>query len=178
MLKVFEFFFCAVLALGALFLIGFFCCQICAYKQYKKRTIDFSHQKMNYEIFVSTYRLFPERYNYYCYKGDLIWLTYKIISAGIHPFFPDTKEYYILLNFRDWFRVNEYLLKKEDEKKKQEVSDRETNAVLEDLQHLCRQEIEKAEREVSDALGEMRRITNNKQDEKSYMITDCLELRL
>lgn len=112
-------------------------------------------------IFVSTYQLFPERYYYYRHEGDLCYLAYNIISQGIHPFFPNETQYYILFDFKDWFRVDEYLLKDEDEKEKRRISDRETNAVLEDLHRLCKQEIEKADREVSDALENMYRVTGN-----------------
>lgn len=141
---------------GLVLLITFILCQISAYRYYKKNTLNHNYQRMNYDTFISTYQLFSERYSYYRNDGDLYYLTYEIVSQGIHPFFPNKTEYYILFNFKDWFRVDNFLCKKEAEKENRLISDRETNAVLEDLHRLCKKEIEKADQEVSEALTEMR----------------------
>ncbi len=146
----------AVLGLGLLFFIVFFFFQIAAHKDFKKRALNYNYQRMNYKTFISTHQLFPERYKYHRDdEGYLYWLTYKVIEPRSYPYSPITSEYYILFNFKDWYKVDGYLLKYENNEKKREVSERETNVVLEDLQRLCRREIEKAEREVSDALSDM-----------------------
>lgn len=155
-----------ILGIAALFFLVFSivypCCQIWAYKQYKEFALNRTYQVMNYKTFVSTYSLFPERYKYYRDEGDLYWLTYKIIAPGSHMYFPETSEYYILFSLTDWFRVDNYLARVEVERERRNISERETNAVLEDLQRLCRQEIEKADKEVSAALEEMRQAVNSK----------------
>ena len=161
MVKILVFILVVALVFGFFFLAAFFCWEVQAYREYRKRTLNHCYQKMNYNTFVSTYQLFPERYDYCRHEGNLCYLTYEIISQGIHLFFPNKTEYYILFDFKDWFRVDNYLFEDEDEKKKRQISERETNAVLEDLQRLCRQEIEKADREVSDALENMYRVTEN-----------------
>ena len=155
MVKILVFVLVVALVLGFFFLAAFFCWEVHAYREYRKRTLNHCFQKMNYNTFVSTYQLFPERYYYYRHEGDLCYLAYNIISQGIHPFFPNETQYYILFDFKDWFRVDKYLLKDEDEKEKRRISDRETNVVLEDLHRLCKKEIEKADQEVSEALTEM-----------------------
>ncbi len=72
-------------------------------------------------------------------------------------FFSNKEEYYILFNFADFCRVNVFLTREERAKKRKRVSEYETNAVLEDLQKLTREEIEKAGREIDNAIMEMRK---------------------
>ena len=157
-----------VVGLGLLFFIGFFFFEIVSYKQFKKTALNHNYQRMNYDTFISTYQLFSERYRYHRNDGDLYYLTYEIVNQGVHPFFPDKTEYYILFNFKDWFRVDNFLYKKEAEKENRLISDRETNAVLEDLHRLCKKEIEKADQEVSEALTEMRYSVEKMKESVQY----------
>jgi len=134
------------------------CLCIAAYSKYKKRTLDHGYQKLNAKVFMSTYHLFPNRYIYYRPEAEwLKWLTYTIIEPSGHEFFPNKTEYYILLNFVDYCRINRFIAREESAKERKRISDSETNAVLEDLQKLTREEIEKAGREVDNALADMRK---------------------
>jgi hypothetical protein len=138
--------------------IAFSCIAICGYLDYKKYTLRHTYQKLNAKLFMATYHLFPDQYQYdRSEDGYIESLTYTIVEPGGNKFFPNKTEYYILLNFIDYCRVNKFLTKEESAKKRKQISDRETNVVLEDLQKLTREEIEKANREVDDAIADMRK---------------------
>lgn len=135
---------------------------IADYSKYRKWTLDHAYQKLNAKVFISTYHLFPHRYDYYRPKDKwLNWLTYTIVEPGCHAFFPNRTEYYILLNFADYCRINVFLTREESAKEHKKIVDRETNAVLEDLQKLTREEIEKADREVDNAIADVKKHMRN-----------------
>lgn len=50
-----------------------------------------------------------------------------------------------------------FLIRERSAKKHKEIVDRETNAVLEDLQKLTREEIEKAGLEIDNAIADVRK---------------------
>ena len=150
--------FWTIIVTAALFAIAFLCIAICEYYCYKKYTLRHAYQKLNAKVFVSTYHLFPDRYSY-----DLSWdgyidsLTYTITEPGANKFFPNKTEYHILLNFIDYCRVNVFLIRERSAKKHKEIVERETNVVLEDLQKLTREEIEKAGLEIDNAITNVRK---------------------
>lgn len=150
--------FWTVIVIAAFFAIAFLCITICEYYGYKKYTLRHTYQKLNSKVFISTYHLFPNRYSYYRsgdgYIGSLI---YTIIESGGNKFFPNKTEYYILLNFIDYCRVSVFLIRERSAKKYKEIVDRETNVVLEDLQKLTREEIEKAGLEIDNAIADVRK---------------------
>ena len=133
--------------------------KISSYIQFRKRALTHSHQRMNYGIFSSTYRLFPDRYEHYRQDGELCWVKYKI-DKKVYPYYTDTERHYLLFGFFDWYMVDRLLLNEKKNREKKEVEGRETNDVLDDLQRLCKQEIEKAEKEVSDAMADMKNKMN------------------
>ena len=174
--------FWTVIVTAALFAIAFLCITICEYCGYKKYTLRHAYQKLNAKVFMSTYHLFPDRYSYDWsgdgYIGSLAYtitepgankffpnkkeyhvgsLTYTITEPGSNKFFPNKTKYHILLNFIDYCRVNVFLIRERSAKKNKEIVDRETNAVLEDLQKLIREEIEKAGREIDNAIADVRK---------------------
>ena len=150
--------FLVVIVTAVLVAIAFLDITINAYSSYKKYTLRRTYQKLNAKVFMSTYHLFPNQYSY-DWSGDeyIDSLTYTIVEPGGNKFFPNKTEYYILLNFIDYCRVNVFLTRERSAKKHKEIADRETNVVLEDLQKLTREEIEKAGREVDNALADMRK---------------------
>jgi len=143
---------------ASLVAIAFLCITICEYSSYKKDTLRYTYQKLNAKVFMSTYHLFPNRYSYdWSGDGYIESLTYAIVEPGGNAFFPNKTEYCILLNFIDYCRVNVFLTREESTKKHKEIVDRETNVVLEDLQKLTKEEIEKASREVDNAIADVRK---------------------
>lgn len=147
---------------AALIAIAFLCITICGYSSYKKYTLRYAYQKLNAKVFMSTYHLFPNRYSYdWSEDGYIDSLTYTIVEPGGNKFFPNKTEYYILLNFIDYCRVNVFLTRERSAKKHRKIVDRETNAVLEDLQKLTREEIEKADREIDNAIADMKKHMKN-----------------
>ena len=153
-----KIFFWTVIVTAALYAIEFLRITICEYCGYKKYTLRHAYQKLNAKVFMSTYHLFPDRYSYY-WSGDgyIGSLAYTITEPGANKFFPNKTEYHILLNFIDYCRVNVFLIRERSAKKNKEIVDRETNAVLEDLQKLTREEIEKAGREIDNAIADVRK---------------------
>lgn len=150
--------FWTVIVTAALFAIAFLCITICEYYGYKKYTLRHTYQKLNAKVFMSTYHLFPDRYSYgRSFQGHIDSLIYTIVEPGSNKFFPNKKEYHILLNFIDYCRVDVFLIRERSAKKNKEIVDRETNAVLEDLQKLTREEIEKAGREIDNAIADVRK---------------------
>lgn len=150
--------FWTVIVTAALFAIAFLCITIYEYYGYKKYTLRHTYQKLNAKIFMSTYHLFPDRYSY-CWscEGYVDSLTYTIIEHSGNKFFPNKTEYYILLNFIDYCRVNVFLIREKSAKKHKEIIERETNVVLEDLQKLAREEIKKAGWEIDNAITDVRK---------------------
>ena len=150
--------FWTVTVTAALFAIAFLCITIFEYYGYKKYTLRHTYQKLNAKVFISTYHLFPDRYNYYL-SGDgyINSLIYTIIEPGGNKFFQNKKEYYILLNFIDYCGVNVFLIRERSAKKHKEIVERETNVVLEDLQKLTKEEIEKAGLEIDNAIADVRK---------------------
>ena len=154
--------FWTVIVTVALFAIAFLCITICEYCGYKKYTLRHVYQKLNAKVFMSTYHLFPDRYSYdWSGDGYIGSLAYTITEPGSNKFFQNKTEYYILLNFIDYCRVNVFLIRERSAKKNKEIVDRETNAVLEDLQKLTREEIEKAGREIDNAIADIRKHMEN-----------------
>ncbi len=150
--------FWTVIVTAALFAIAFLCITICEYYGYKKYTLRHTYQKLNAKVFISTYHLFPDRYNgYWSWDGYIDSLTYTITEPSGSKFFPNKTEYHILLNFIDYCRVNVFLIREKSAKKHKEIVERETNVVLEDLQKLTRKEIEKAGLEVDNAIADVRK---------------------
>lgn len=150
--------FWTVIVTAALFAIAFLCITICEYYGYKKYTLRHTYQKLNAKVFMSTYHLFPNRYDcYWSWDGYIGSLTYTIIEHSGNKFFKNKTEYYILLNFIDYCRINVFLIRERSAKKNKEIVDRETNAVLEDLQKLTREEIEKAGLEIDNAIANVRK---------------------
>lgn len=146
----------------AVYSVAYIWAKISSYIQCRKRALTYSHQRMNYKTFASTYRLFPDRYEHYRSDGELCWVKYKI-DKKIYPHYTDTERHYLLFGFFDWCLVDWLLLNEKKNREKREVAGRETNVVLEDLHRLCKQEIEKADKEVSDALTDMKN-RMNKED--------------
>lgn len=145
---------------GTLVAVLDLCFAISEYSQYKKRTLNRTYQRLNAKVFISTYHLFPRRYKYFREKDSrLDWLTYTVVKPGGNPYFPNTTEYYILFNFIDYCRVNAFLTREESAKEYKQIVDRETNAVLEDLHKLTKEEIEKADREVDSAIANVKKHT-------------------
>lgn len=150
--------FWTVIITAALFAISFLCITICEYYGYKKCTLRHTYQKLNAKVFVSTYHLFPDRYNYgWSFEGYIDSLIYTIIEPGGNKFFPNKTEYHIFFNFIDYCRVNIFLIREKSAKKHKEIVERETNVVLEDLQKLTRKEIEKAGLEIDNAIADVRK---------------------
>lgn len=150
--------FWTVIITAALFAIAFLCITICEYYGYKKYTLRHTYQKLNAKVFMSTYHLFPDRYDcYWSGDGYIGSLTYTITEPGANKFFPNKTEYHILLNLIDYCRINVFLIRERSAKKNKERVDRETNAVLEDLQKLTREEIEKAGLEIDNAITNIRK---------------------
>lgn len=150
--------FWTVIVTAALFAIAFLCTTICEYYGYKKYTLRHTYQKLNAKVFMSTYHLFPDRYDcYWSVDGYIGSLTYTITEPGSNKFFQNKTEYHILLNFIDYCRVNVFLIREKSAKKHKEIVERETNVVLEDLQKLTRKEIEKAGREIDNAIADVRK---------------------
>lgn len=151
-------FFWTAIVTAALLAITFLCTTICEYYGYKKYTLHHTYQKLNAKVFMSTYHLFPDRYDcYWSVDGYIDSLIYTIIEPGGSKFFPNKTEYYILLNFIDYCRVNVFLIRERSAKKHREIVERETNVVLEDLQKLTREEIEKAGLEIDNAIADVRK---------------------
>lgn len=150
--------FWTIIITAALFAIAFLCITICEYYGYKKYTLRHTYQKLNAKVFMSTYHLFPDRYDcYWSGDGYIGSLIYTIIEPGGNKFFQNKTEYYILLNFIDYCRVNVFLIREKSAKKHKEIIERETNVVLEDLQKLTRKEIEKAGLEIDNAIADVRK---------------------
>ena len=150
--------FWTVIVTVVFFAIEFLCITICEYYGYKKYTLRHTYQKLNAKVFISTYHLFPDRYSYdWSGEGYIDSLTYTITEPGGSKFFPNKTEYYILLNFIDYCRVNVFLIRERSAKKHKEIVDRETNVVLEDLQKLTKKEIEKAGLEIDNAIADVRK---------------------
>lgn len=134
------------------------CITICEYYGYKKYTLRHTYQKLNAKVFMSTYHLFPDRYDcYWSVDGYIDSLIYTIVDPGGNKFFQNKTEYYILLNFIDYCRVNIFLIRERSAKKHKEIVERETNIVLEDLQKLTREEIKKAGLEINNAIADVRK---------------------
>ena len=150
--------FWTVIVTAALFAIAFLCITICEYYGYKKYTLRHTYQKLNAKVFMSTYHLFPNRYGYdWSGDGYIGSLTYTITEPGSNKFFQNKTKYYILLNFIDYCRVSVFLIREKSAKKNKEIVNRETNAVLEDLQKLTREEIKKAGLEIDNAIAGVRK---------------------
>ena len=150
--------FWTVIITAALLAIAFLCITICEYYGYKKYTLRHTYQKLNAKVFMSTYHLFPDRYDcYWSGDGYIDSLIYTIIEPGGNKFFQNKTEYYILLNFIDYCRVSVFLIRERSAKKHKEIVERETNTVLEDLQKLTREEIKKAGLEIDNAIADVRK---------------------
>lgn len=150
--------FWTVIITAALLAIAFLCNTICEYYGYKKYTLRHTYQKLNAKVFMSTYHLFPNRYDcYWSWSGYIDSLIYTIVDPGGNKFFQNKTEYYILLNFIDYCRVNIFLIRERSAKKHKEIVERETNIVLEDLQKLTREEIKKAGLEIDNAIADVRK---------------------
>lgn len=150
--------FWTVIITAALLAIAFLCITICWYYGYKKYTLRHTYQKLNAKVFMSTYHLFPDRYDcYWSGDGYIGSLTYTITEPGSNKFFPNKTEYHILLNLIDYCRINVFLIRERSAKKNKEIVNRETNAVLEDLQKLTREEIKKAGLEIDNAIADVRK---------------------
>ena len=149
--------FWTIIITAALLAIAFLCITICEYYGYKKYTLRHTYQKLNAKVFMSTYHLFPDRYDcYWSWDGHIDSLIYTIIEPGGNKFFQNKTEYYILLNFIDYCRVSVFLIRERLAKKHKEIVERETNTVLEDLQKLTREEIKKAGLEIDNAIADVR----------------------
>ena len=150
--------FWTVIITAALLAIAFLCTTICEYYGYKKYTLRHTYQKLNAKVFMSTYHLFPDRYDcYWSWDGYIDSLIYTIIEPGGNEFFQNKTEYYILLNFIDYCMVSVFLIRERSAKKHKEIVERETNTVLEDLQKLTREEIKKAGLEIDNAIADVRK---------------------
>ena len=150
--------FWTVIITAALLAIAFLCITICEYYGYKKYTLRHTYQKLNAKVFMSTYHLFPDRYDcYWSWDGYIDSLIYTIIEPGSNKFFQNKTEYYILLNFIDYCKVNVFLIRERSAKKRKEIVERETNIVLEDLQKLTREEIKKAGLEIDNEIADVRK---------------------
>ena len=150
--------FWTVIITAALLAIAFLCITICEYYGYKKYTLRHTYQKLNAKVFMSTYHLFPDRYDcYWSGDGYINSLVYTIIEPGGNKFFPNKTKYYILLNFIDYCRVSVFLIRERSAKKRKEIVERETNIVLEDLQKLTREEIKKAGLEIDNEIADVRK---------------------
>ena len=150
--------FWTVIITAALLTIAFICITICEYYGYKKYTLRHTYQKLNAKVFMATYHLFPDRYDcYWSGEGYIGSLTYTIAEPGGNRFSPNKTEYHILLNFIDYCRVSVFLIRERSAKKHKEIVERETNAVLEDLQKLTIEEIKKAGLEIDNAIADARK---------------------
>ncbi len=77
-----------VVAFVAFIAIVDFCLVLRAYSIYKERTLNDTYQKLDANVFASTYHLFPHRYDYLRPEDEwLKWITYTIITPGNHAFF-------------------------------------------------------------------------------------------
>ena len=121
--------FWTVIITAALLAIAFLCITICEYYGYKKYTLRHTYQKLNAKVFMSTYHLFPDRYDcHWSGDGYINSLTYTITEPSTNKFFPNKTEYHIFFNFIDYCRVNVFLIRERSAKKNKEIVNRETNS--------------------------------------------------
>ena len=164
---------CIVVAIVAFVAVVDFCLVIHAYSKYKERTLNHTYQRLNAKVIISTNRLFSDRYIYERPNYDwLRSLTYMVIEPSGNAFYPNKTEYYILLNFIDYCRINRFITREQSEEERKRVSERETNAVLADLHKLTTEEIKKANREVDNAIADMRKEIKKANREVDNAIAD------